>query len=422
MTTPILEFVDVVKSFGAARPRSRPARHHLTVAPGEFVAVMGPSGCGKSTLLHLAGGLEDPSAGRVLVDGRDLGDLSAEDLAALRRRDVGYVFQRLNLVPSLTAIENVMLPLELDGGGARQARQAAIDALHALGLDASPRPLSRRLLRWAAAAHRHRPRHRRRAPPAARRRADRLARHAQQRPGHRAARRPPGESGRRSCSSPTSRASRRRPIAWSSCATAASSTRRASLPDTPRAGRCAVSLRIALGGAARPARGATPPGRTLLVALLVAVPVMCMTVARAGADQRRRGRLSDGRFDEGPTSSSPSPLTPRDRLAERRPSEGAEVARPFSRQRRDTDRRRRRLRAAGTSPSRIRGANPPSRGRSPPPPTAIAPTPVEVWLSATARRAARRRRRRHGRASAPPRRFPGRSPESAASTPTSRSG
>jgi putative ABC transport system ATP-binding protein len=135
MTMPILEFIDTVKSYGKGETEVYAIRNlTLEVAPGELLAVTGPSGCGKSTLLHLAGGLEVPSAGRVKVDGRDLGDLSAEELATLRRRDVGYVFQRLNLVPSLSAVENVMLPLELDGCGARQARHAAIAALHALGL------------------------------------------------------------------------------------------------------------------------------------------------------------------------------------------------------------------------------------------------------------------------------------------------
>jgi putative ABC transport system ATP-binding protein len=102
----------------------------LAVHPGELVAVMGPSGSGKSTLLHIAGGLDSPTAGQVLVEGRDLAELSAAQVAAVRRRSVGYVFQDLNLLPSLSAVENVALPLELDGvrgGLARQAARAALD-------------------------------------------------------------------------------------------------------------------------------------------------------------------------------------------------------------------------------------------------------------------------------------------------------
>jgi putative ABC transport system ATP-binding protein len=134
--TPILEFVDVVKSYGQGHAEVYALRGvSFAIAPGEIVAVMGPSGCGKSTMLHLAGGLEEPSAGRVLVDGNDLGDMSRAEQAALRRRDVGYVFQRLNLVPSLTAVENVMLPLELDGTGAKAARRSALEVLRAVGLD-----------------------------------------------------------------------------------------------------------------------------------------------------------------------------------------------------------------------------------------------------------------------------------------------
>ncbi len=132
----VVEFVDVVKSFGSGPNEVRALTTvSFSVAPGEMVAVRGPSGCGKSTLLHLAGGLEDPSAGRVLVGGRDLATLDANARAELRRRDVGYVFQRLNLVAGLTAMENVMLPLELDGTATRTAREQAREALASVGLD-----------------------------------------------------------------------------------------------------------------------------------------------------------------------------------------------------------------------------------------------------------------------------------------------
>ncbi|WP_088317112.1 ABC transporter ATP-binding protein [Kineosporia sp. R_H_3] len=101
----------------------------LAVAPGELVAVMGPSGSGKSTVLHLAGGLDVPTSGEVVLDGVSLGGLSVRKRAALRRRAVGYVFQDLNLVPALTAVENVMLPRELDGVATSTARTEALAAL-----------------------------------------------------------------------------------------------------------------------------------------------------------------------------------------------------------------------------------------------------------------------------------------------------
>jgi putative ABC transport system ATP-binding protein len=131
-----LEIVDVVKRFGSGATEVRALTDvNLTVGRAEFVAVMGPSASGKSTLLHLAGGLERPTAGRVIVDGTDLDSLDAAGLAALRRRRVGFVFQRLNLVPTLTAVENVMLPLELDGMSIRRARPEAVDALRLVDVD-----------------------------------------------------------------------------------------------------------------------------------------------------------------------------------------------------------------------------------------------------------------------------------------------
>ena len=107
----------------------------LAVQPGEFVALMGPSGSGKSTLLHLAGGLALPTSGEVLVDGKSLTDLSEAERAVLRRDVLGYVFQELNLLPGLTALENVAFPLELAGLRTRPARAAALGALAEVGLE-----------------------------------------------------------------------------------------------------------------------------------------------------------------------------------------------------------------------------------------------------------------------------------------------
>jgi putative ABC transport system ATP-binding protein len=106
----------------------------LTVEPGKLVAVMGPSGSGKSTLLTIAGTLETPTAGEVLVAGQPLSAMSHDDRARLRRRAIGYVFQDFNLLPGLTAAENVALPLELDGLSAGRARVAGLRALEGLGL------------------------------------------------------------------------------------------------------------------------------------------------------------------------------------------------------------------------------------------------------------------------------------------------
>jgi putative ABC transport system ATP-binding protein len=106
----------------------------LSVEPGALVAVMGPSGSGKSTMLTIAGSLEDATSGEVIVDGQPLSGLSRNERARLRRRSIGYVFQNFNLLPGLTAAENVSLPLELDGTSARAARKTAMQALDELGL------------------------------------------------------------------------------------------------------------------------------------------------------------------------------------------------------------------------------------------------------------------------------------------------
>jgi putative ABC transport system ATP-binding protein len=135
MTTAVLELRSVSRVHGHDETAVRALDGvSLTVAAGELVAVMGPSGSGKSTLLNLAGGLDAPRSGDILVEGQRLGGLSRPALAQLRRRSVGYVFQSLNLIPSLTAIENVMLPRELDGVATRRARRDALSALAEVGL------------------------------------------------------------------------------------------------------------------------------------------------------------------------------------------------------------------------------------------------------------------------------------------------
>ena len=131
--TPVLELRDVTRVHGSGSTAVHALRGvSLTVSAGELVAVMGPSGSGKSTLLNVAGGLDSVSTGAVLVEGVDLADLSAKELAAVRRRAAGYVFQDLNLIPTLTALENVSLPLELDGR--RRTRSIAQSALDDVGV------------------------------------------------------------------------------------------------------------------------------------------------------------------------------------------------------------------------------------------------------------------------------------------------
>ena len=131
----MLELRLVSKVYGQGAAEVHALREvSLEVGPGTMVAVMGPSGSGKSTLLTIAGSLEEPTSGQVLVAGQDLATMSRNGKARLRRRSIGYVFQDFNLLPGLTAAENVALPLELDGVGARKAREAGLRVLTDLGL------------------------------------------------------------------------------------------------------------------------------------------------------------------------------------------------------------------------------------------------------------------------------------------------
>ena len=118
----MLEMRSVSKTYGTGAAQVHALRGvNLSVPAGTMVAVMGPSGSGKSTLLTIAGSLEDPTSGDVLIGGMELARMSRNGKARLRRRTVGYVFQDFNLLPGLTAAENVALPLELDGMSARRA-------------------------------------------------------------------------------------------------------------------------------------------------------------------------------------------------------------------------------------------------------------------------------------------------------------
>jgi len=131
----MLELREVSKSYGQGSAEVQALREvSLSAQEGAMIAVMGPSGSGKSTLLTIAGTLEDPTSGEVLLAGQPVGKLSRSAKARLRRRVIGYVFQDFNLLPGLTAAENVSLPLELDGLSGRKARVAALKVLDRLGL------------------------------------------------------------------------------------------------------------------------------------------------------------------------------------------------------------------------------------------------------------------------------------------------
>jgi putative ABC transport system ATP-binding protein len=129
----ILEAQEVSKTYPVDQRRIKVLENiSLGVAPGEFVVVTGRSGSGKTTLLTLLSGLDHPSSGRIILDGRDITHAPERQLASLRNQMIGFVFQSFHLIPSMTALENVMFPAELLGNG--QARQKALDLLERIGL------------------------------------------------------------------------------------------------------------------------------------------------------------------------------------------------------------------------------------------------------------------------------------------------
>lgn len=131
----ILIAINVDKSYGAGDARVHALRGaSLTIVRGEFLAVMGPSGCGKSTLLQLLGGIDAPSSGQILLEGRDLGAMSDAARSLVRRRRIGFIFQKINLLSTLSAAENAALPLRIDGVSRSTALTRARGALEQVGV------------------------------------------------------------------------------------------------------------------------------------------------------------------------------------------------------------------------------------------------------------------------------------------------
>ena len=131
----LLEARVLTKTYGSGELRVEALRGvDFTVEQGEFVAIMGPSGSGKSTLLHLLGGVDCPTSGQILLNGNDLANLSDDQRTVVRRQRIGFIFQTFNLLPMLSAMRNVALPLELDGVPTDEAKQRAQECLELVGM------------------------------------------------------------------------------------------------------------------------------------------------------------------------------------------------------------------------------------------------------------------------------------------------
>jgi len=135
LSKPIVELRDIARVFGAGEAAVRACdRINLTIESGEYCAIMGQSGSGKSTLMNIIGCLDRPSSGRYLLDGQNVSKLGKNRLARIRNRKIGFIFQRYELLPSLSAVENVILPMMYAGMGMRERHRRAVAALQRVGL------------------------------------------------------------------------------------------------------------------------------------------------------------------------------------------------------------------------------------------------------------------------------------------------
>jgi len=150
----MLEIKNVSKTYGQGTAKIVALSNvSFRVNEGEFIAIMGPSGSGKSTLLNVIGGLDYPSSGEVILDGKRIDNLDENDFVDIRRNKIAYVFQQYHLLPSLTALENVMLPLIFCG--LDKEEEKGLEILMEVGLGGKDRPQAQPVKRWRAAKSSH---------------------------------------------------------------------------------------------------------------------------------------------------------------------------------------------------------------------------------------------------------------------------